>query len=208
MKTAGLIVQILVACGTIMVAFVAIWGDWIRHRWLGPELQLSLRDAQGTVTHSNNKKKGRYYKLRVWNNRKWSPARNVRVMLKSIYKPAADGTFNPQPISGPLQLTWLWVTPQFPTIGAGEEICTFANLVEGEYFKLSTYTTPNNFVGFLKANERMIIEIAVVSDTMESKSLFIDISWNGKWSDDTNEMLNNLVINDNKGNKMKLTSPQ
>lgn len=194
MQAADLTVRILVALGTIAVAVLAIWGDWIRHKLAGPRLRLALLDAEGTVTHRRDGKKGRYYKLRVWNDRKWSPARNVRVVLKSIFKPAADASLTPQPLSGPLQLTWQWIVPQYPTLGAGEEICTFADLVQGEQFALSPYITPNNFAGFLKANERMVIEVAVVSDTAESEPLFLDLSWNGQWSEDTMAMLTNVVI--------------
>nr|NQU91445.1 hypothetical protein [Bacteroidota bacterium] len=194
MDEANIVIQIFVALGTISVAVLAIWGDWIRHKLAGPRLRLALLDAVGTATHRRDKKKGRYYKLRVWNDRKWSPAKNARVVLKSIFKPAADGTLTPQPLSGPLQLTWQWIVPQFPTLGAGEEICTYANLVQGEQFVLSPYITPNNFVGFLQADKRMVIEVAVVSDTAESVPLFLDLSWNGKWSEDTTEMLTNVVI--------------
>ena len=198
MNAANLLVQIFVALGTIAVAVLAIWGDLIRHKLAGPKLRLTLLDAEGTVTRRRDGKKGRYYKLRAWNERKWSPARNVRVVLRSIFKPAADGTLTPQPLSGPLQLTWQWIVPQYPSLGAGEEICTFANLVQGEQFVLSPYVTPNNFVGFLKANERMVIEVAVVSDTTESEPLFLDLSWNGQWSDDTKAMCTNVVIKEKK----------
>jgi hypothetical protein len=186
--------QIFVAVGTIAVAVLAIWGEWVRHKLACPKLRLALLDPDGMVTHRLDGKKGRYYKLRVWNDRKWSPARNVRVNLKSIFKPSADGTLTPQPLSGPLQLTWQWIVPQYPTLGAGEEICTFANLLQGELFELSPYIKPNNFVGFLRANERMVIEVAVVSDTAESEPLFLDLSWNGQWSDDTIAMRTNMVI--------------
>ena len=199
MELANLTVQIFVALGTISVAVLAIWGDLIRYKLAGPKLRIALLDTTGTVTFRNDGKKGRYYKLLVLNDRKWSPARNVRVVLKSIFKPAADGTLTPQPLSGPLQLTWQWIVPQYPTLGAGEEICTFAHLVQGEQLVLSPYApVPNNFVGFLKANERMLIEVAVVSDTAESESLFLDLSWNGQWSEDTTEMLNNVVIKETK----------
>ena len=198
MEQANLTVQIFVALGTISVAVLAIWGDWIRFKLAGPKLRIALLDATGTVTVRSDGKKGRYYKLLVLNDRKWSPARNVRVVLKSIFKPAADGTLTPQPMSGPLQLKWQWIVPQYPSLGAGEEICTFANLVQGEQFVLSPYIVPNNFVGFLKANERMLIEVVVVSDTAESESLFLDLSWNGQWSEDTTAMLNNVVIKETK----------
>jgi hypothetical protein len=195
MKHANLIIQCLVAFGTLAVAVSAIWGDWIRYRLAGPKLCIGLLDSSGTLTKRNDGKQGRYYKLRIWNDRKWSPAPNTRVVLKSIFKPAADGSLVPHPVSGPLQLTWQWLVPQFPTVGATEEACTFAHLIEGERFLvLSPYITPNNFVGCVGANERMVIEVAAVSDVADSAPLFLEISWNGQWSNDSAQMLYNVVI--------------
>ena len=87
-------------------------------------------DNEGTLTYLKDGTPGRFYKLKVSNQRKWSPAKNVRVILTKILKPAADGTLTPQVLSGPIQLTWAWLLPQYPTVGP-EEICTFGNLIKG-----------------------------------------------------------------------------
>jgi hypothetical protein len=195
-----LVVQALAAAGTIAVAVLAIWGDRFRCK---PRLQLELVDEVGTLTHDNDRRQGRYYKLRVTNGRSWAPARNTRVVLRSVHKPAANGALVPFPVSGPLQLTWQWLVPQYPTLGAGEETCTFAHLIQGEpRLAISVYNpVPNNFPGFLGANERMVIEVAAVCDVAESPPLFLEISWNGRWSDDTSEMRTNVVIK-NAGGRM------
>lgn|GEM_PF-773706 len=191
----ALVIQGFVAIGTLSVAASAIWGDWIRHKVAGPKLRIALSDSEGTLTRQNDGQQGRYYKVRVWNERKWSPARNTRVVLKSLYKRTTDGSFVPEPLSGPLQLTWQWLVPQFPTVGAGEEVCTFARLIQGEpRLVLSTYTIPNNFTGFIGAKESMIIEIAAVSDTADSEPLLLELFWNGSWSDNPSEMAKNVVI--------------
>ena len=40
----------------------------------------------------------------------------------------------------------------------------------------------------------MIIEVTADFDNGETQPLFIQISWNGEWSDDTLKMQNNLVV--------------
>ena len=79
----SILVQGLVAVGTLLLAVIAIWGDWIRHRLLGPNLTINLLDTEGTLNHITDGTPGRYYKLKVSNSRKWSPAINVRVILKN-----------------------------------------------------------------------------------------------------------------------------
>lgn len=189
----SIIIQGFLAVGTLLLAVIAIWGDWIRHRLLGPKLTINLLDNEGTLTYITDGTPGRYYKLKVSNSRKWSPAINVRVILKKILKPAADGTLAPQVLSGPMQLTWMWLLPQYPTIGP-EEICTFGNLIKGQNFILSPYVKPNNFVGFITPNQNMLIEVQAVADNVESRSLYIEISWDGKWSEDTKQMQQHLVV--------------
>ncbi len=189
----SIVVQSFVAVGTLLLAVIAIWGDWIRHRFFGPKLEINLLDNKGTLTYITDGTPGRFYKVNVSNSRKWSPAKNVRVILKNILKPAADGTLAPQVLSGPLQLHWMHLLPQYRTIGP-DEICTYANLVKGKNFLLSPYIVPNNFVGFITSNQKMLIEVQAVADNSESKPLFIDISWDGQWSDDTNQMQQHLVV--------------
>jgi hypothetical protein len=189
----NIVIQGLVAFGTLLLGAIAIWGDFIRHRLLGPRLKIKLLDQNGTLTNIASGSPGRYYKIDVSNRRRWSPAINVRVILKNILKPAADGTLTPQVLSGPIQLTWIWLLPQYPTIGPNE-ICTFGKLIKGENFYLSTYIVPNNFVGHLKPSEKMLIEVQAVADNAESEPLFVEISWDGRWSDDTLQMRQHLVV--------------
>ena len=47
----SIIIQGLVAVATLLLAVIAIWGDWIRHRLLGPKLTINLLDNEGTLTH-------------------------------------------------------------------------------------------------------------------------------------------------------------
>ncbi len=188
-----IVVQALVAIGTIAVAISAIWGNFIRNKFYGPELSIKLLDNLGDLTKTRDGVAGRYFKFKVENNRKWAPAKNVRVLLLRLYKPAADGKYAESAFSGPIQITWQWSSFQYQNIGP-ESICTFGYLIKGSNFELSTYVKPNNLERLIRANEKMIIVVKAVSDNAESNTLKVEISWNGKWSDGETEMSKNLVI--------------
>ena len=40
----------------------------------------------------------------------------------------------------------------------------------------------------------MIVKLVALSDECESNDLNLEISWDGSWSDDSDEMKNHLVI--------------
>jgi hypothetical protein len=61
-------------------------------------------------------------------------------------------------------------------------------------FRLSPYVTPNNFQGTALGNQRMRVEIRAIADNGESEPLFLEIAWDGIWSDDTVEMRRHLVV--------------
>jgi len=187
----------LTGISTLILATLAIWGEEIRYRIAGPKLSLRLLDPQGTLTFGSDKNRtpGWYYILKVSNERKSVPAKNVRVNLTKILKPGEDGTFVEQVLSGPLQLTWRFPRnrSQYATVGP-DESCTFARLIRGWSFELSTYVIPNNFVGFLNAGERMRIEVIAGAENAESNALCLEISWDGNWSEEPEQMQNYLVV--------------
>ena len=127
--------QWAVAVGTIIVAIVALWGHIIRAHWFGPQLRLALKNPKGEVSMFSDGVVSRYYHLRVWNARRASPAHNVRVVIKALYRPNADGAMSQTSLSGPLQLSWQFQgsNPQFQTIGA-ESTCDLGFLRRGEPF--------------------------------------------------------------------------
>jgi len=202
-ETWGLVLQGLLVIATLAVAIMAVFGDSIRAKYWGPKLRLKLHDPEGEsilVRESSGKMvPARYYHLKVTNERRSVSARNVRVMLTQIIKPTLNGTFPQQRLSGPLQLKWQH--PEFhvlfSTIGP-DDICDLGHVIQDRSFVLLPYIVPNNFEGFLKAGERMRIEVIAVADNAESAPLSLEISWNGKWSDDTEEMKKNFVIKEYK----------
>jgi hypothetical protein len=187
--------QWAVAFGTIILAIVAIWGHIIRTRWFGPRLRLALKNQRGEVSLFNDGVVSRYYHLRVWNERRSSPAHNVRVVVKEVYRPNADGTMSQTPLSGPLQLTWQFQgsNPQFQTIGA-ESICDLGYLRKGEPFTLSMLFHHISFDLKVRQGQKAIVVLIALSDEGESNELKIEIAWDGEWSDDTDEIIRHMIV--------------
>jgi hypothetical protein len=192
--------SVFTAIGTIAVAIAAIWGDWIRSKFCGPKLELRLVDRWDLNT-TNYGKRQIYCHLEVSNQRQWSPARSVRVVLDALAKKRPDGTFFPEYLVVPLQLTWAFAIAheQLPTIGPTDR-CDLGWLEEGsEQFKVSTYIRPNNFRGFLVAGEAMQVRVVALSQNGASNPLLLEIAWNGTWSTDLEEMRRHFVVKEVSG---------
>lgn len=180
---------------TLLLAVIAIWGDQIRARWVGPKLRLSLYDPEGILTCFTNGPPTRYYHLKVENLRKGAIAHNVRVVISSIMKPAADGRWAQETISGPLQLQWRFHEnhPQFSIIGP-DDICDLGFVLEGQGFKFALYLCPNNFNPIIAANQRVRLDLLALADDAIPSPLSVEIAWDGVWSIDTPAMKKHLVI--------------
>lgn len=187
--------QWAVAAGTIVVAIVALWGHIIRARWFGPKLRLALKNPKGEVSMFSDGVVSRYYHLRVWNERRASPAQNVRVVIKALYRPSADGTMSQTPLSGPLQLAWQFQgsNPQFQTIGA-ESTCDLGFLRRGEPFILSTLFRHISFDPAVQQRQKAIVVLVALSDEGESNELKLEIAWDGVWSEDSDEIVKHMVV--------------
>src|SRR2546425_6370564 len=77
---------VFTAIGTVAVAVLAIWGDWFKARLAGPRIRLALRDARGDLTVRANGKKTIYYHVTVTNQRTWSPAKAVRILVAGVFQ--------------------------------------------------------------------------------------------------------------------------
>ena len=187
--------QWAVAAGTIVVAIVALWGHIIRARWFGSKLRLALKNPKGEVSMFSDGVVSRYYHLRVWNDRRASPAHNVRVVIKALYRPSADGTMSLTPLSGPLQLAWQFQgsNPQFQTIGA-ESTCDLGFLRQGEPFSLSTLFRHISFDPAVRERQKAIVALVALSDEGESNELKLEIAWDGIWSEDSDEIVKHIVV--------------
>ncbi|MGA1843364.1 MAG: hypothetical protein ACMUIS_02240 [bacterium] len=190
-----MVAQWAVAAGTIFVAIVALWGHMIRARWFGPKLRLALKNPKGEISMFSDGVVSRYFHLRVWNERRASPAHNVRVVIMELYRPNADGTMSQVTLSGPLQLAWQFQgsNPQFQTIGA-ESTCDLGYLRRGEPFTLSTLFHHISFDPNVQPGQKAIFILRALSDECESDELKIEVAWDGIWSEDSDEIIRHMVV--------------
>ncbi len=192
-----LIIQIVIAIGTVGVCILAVWGDKIRSCIAGPRLEFELHNPRGDLTKRQDGIRTIYYHVKIKNKRHWAPARRVRILCNSISKKASDGSFTQEPLTIPVQLTWAFPTfhELLPTIVA-DDICDLGYLNEdSRQFKLSLYVYPNNFRGFINANETMRVSLIAAADNFTSKSPYtLEISWDGKWSPYLDDMQKHFVI--------------
>ena len=55
---ANIFINCLIALGTIAVAILAIWGDWVKAKIYGPKLSLVLKNPEGSILSSAAKECG------------------------------------------------------------------------------------------------------------------------------------------------------
>ena len=103
MTDPNLIVQIVVAFGTISAVVVALFQTQLRLKFAPPHLKISLLSSQGhrTDVHlfppgtndpgQSRIEAARFYHIHVENNRRWSTANQVQVFLSRIDLPGPDG---------------------------------------------------------------------------------------------------------------------
>ena len=190
------ILEIFIAIGTVAVAILAIWGDWFRDRFAGPKLELSLRSSRGNLTTMNGRQ-ALYYHLAVQNHRKWSLAKGVQIMIRGIWRKAADGTFKAETLAAEIPLTWAF--PQFSPINPpirDSRICDLGFLAQdAAHYQPSLYFYPNNFTGNVGKNDSVRFGIGITAENFTSKVLFVvEVSWDGTWSTDLDQMERHLVI--------------
>jgi hypothetical protein len=192
--------QLLLVLGTWALAASAIWGERIKFlSGLGPYLEISLWDSQGelvTVPSANGTESGnRFYHLRVTNRHRWAPAQNVRVAIVSVTRPRADSTYVKQQLIDPIQLTWRYPQyhPLYPVVGS-PQTCDLGHIEHGQSFELTPVFKPHELTYDVAPNQKMIVKVKAVADNAESDATYIEISWDGQWSDDTAKMALHLVL--------------
>lgn len=187
----------LTAMGTIVVAILAIWGDWFRSRFASPHVEVHPHNLRGTVTRFSNGPRVIYYHLKAVNTRKWATARDCRVILTSLYVRGPDNRFQSVPLPVPPQFVWAPAesTPAVVDI-SGEHVCDFGRVIEGkERFEPLLYSSPNNFAGFVTAGGAIRYQVqAFAQGSSLGPSSIYEVASNGKWSDNLDVMSHNLTI--------------
>jgi hypothetical protein len=188
-------VQVATVVATLTLAGIAIWGEAIRAKWLGPRLTLRLFDPQGERIDLTDGTPSRWYHLRAANERRSAHAVNVRVVLTKVSRPSADGHVRPTLLSGPIQLTWQHghSLPQYPTLGPALN-ADLGFVTSNGVFRLTPVFVPNNLDVEIRPGQRVVVEALAISDQAESRAVCVEIAWDGVWSEDATEMGTHLVV--------------
>jgi hypothetical protein len=191
------IINAFIAIGTIAVAILAIWGDLIRAKYFGPKLSLSPHNLRGSVVPLTNGPRSIFYHLKVVNKRDTVSATNCRVLLKSIWRKAPNGSFQEAYLTVPLTFVWAprEITPPYINLRK-EHVLDFGIVIEGQgYFSPELLSITNDFQGFVHKGEVVRYGLEIVSDNFVSPGLQVfEVAWNGQWSDNLDSMSQNLQI--------------
>jgi hypothetical protein len=122
---------------------------------------------------------------------------NCHVQLKRLWKVLPGGTLAELEVPYPLTLSWppSEFTHMSMTIRR-DHLVDFGFLEEnGSCFIIGARAYPISFNDHLRARATMRYGLEVVSDHFVSPHLQIfEVSWDGQWNDDPDEMLKHLQI--------------
>jgi len=166
-------------------------------RVVRPQLILKLESSRGQLSFFNTGARSFFYHGRVTNKKKNNPANNVRVLLVRAEKKYSDGKFIPANQFVPSQFAWApkEISPSSPTISDYKIFDLFNIPEKGVEIRPSLYSTPNNFEGIIFKGETVRWYLEMHADNYYSKKpSIIEISWNGRWVEDQQQMGDYLKV--------------
>ena len=207
--TLKLVIDGLVAGGTIAVAALAIWGEQIRSVFAPPKLLLRPHNLKGDPNRYTTTVSVRgtqislggdrvmFYHLRVVNLRPSLTVTNCQVLLKAMSRRGPDNHFYPVPLVVAIPFIWSLpdITPPLVTI-TKEQILDFGKIGENDgKFSPTLRTVTNNFAGYVAAGEavRYHLEIDASNFTSPQPQIF-EVAWDGEWHHEPEEMSKHLTI--------------
>jgi hypothetical protein len=175
------------------------WGDRVRDYLFGPRLTLTLVNERGDLTSRFNGDRLYYYHFRVTNGKRRIPGQGVRVVVQGISKRAPNAAFVQQPLVYPLQLPWTPMEPgELERTVVQQSICDFGLLEEkgnARSFLLAVPLVPTNFRGHVGRDGCVRYEVVATGQNVFSlQPTVFEVSWDGQWTENQEEMKRHLVI--------------
>lgn len=207
MTTSKLVIDILVAVGTLAVAVMAIWGEKVRSWLAPPKLVIQPHTPRGSPTRLTNQgtidpsggQRVMYYHLKVVNLRPWLTVHNCRVLLKGISRRGPDGRFLAVPMPVPLQFIWAneGDTSQRVTV-TKENVLDFGWLIEGaERFNPLLYLYSNDFQGYVEMGQAVRYHLEIdASNFVSPRPQVFEVAWDGEWHYEPERMQHHLRVSE------------
>lgn len=198
-------VQAALAFATFAAVLVALFGQGFRAKFFPPRLTVALANPQGEkaqvkltwVENGVQKERfeeARYYHLAVRNDRRWSPANHVQVVLLAVEEPGANGRFVTV-WTGDIPLGWrhqqVYSGPR--TIGPTGHV-DLCSVVRTKWLQLHPLVIPLNLEVIRRTSANMILHVQARSNESDSAVVAIRVSWDGQWQDGAAEMQRHLVV--------------
>jgi len=194
--------NIAVAFGTILLAILIVYGDIVQHYLVGPKLFIIVQDLlKEQISTSSQGYINFYSHLIIENKRPYSIAKNVEVLVTSI-RIKTDPQIDYQYIYwlGPVPLIWQFSSWE-NSFNSGQisigpkRICDFFQISKDKNILklLIRIDTPMTSVYLTdKGSIEVIIELS--AENFKSKPYCYEISWDGKWIDNMNDINSHLKV--------------
>lgn len=192
----NLIINALIAFGTIAAVVVALFYDWFKNQFLRAKISVELLSNKGELTAWQSGRRVIYYHLKIKNSRSSIVVQKCRVLLKGIRKKNSDNSYTELPLAVPTAFQWAPAStaPQILDF-ITEQILDFGFIEEGsEEFKPAVNPVWKNFRGYLKRNETFIYQLELLANNSKPQKLSVEVFWDGKWNDNLEVMANSLKI--------------
>jgi hypothetical protein len=194
-----------VAVGTFTAVLVALFGQAFRGKFFPPVLSLRVLNPDGELTtvrlrwHEGNEVKessedARYYHARVTNSRRWSPAAQLQVLLLQVEEPGPNGKLHVT-WSGAVPLAWRHqeLFPPARTIGAPADV-DLCSVVKDKWLQLHPLVRPFNLDVERRSATTLVLSLQAQANEADSPVLRLEIAWDGKWEDGSQEMRRHLSV--------------
>lgn len=190
----NLVINFFNALGTIAVAILAIWGDWVKYRFLKPKIIIQPHNLTGVAAQAEN---ALYYHLKVVNRRHWTPAKNCRVALREIHKQLPNSDYKKYPLI--IDCSFVWSPRKYTALQANithEHVFDFLRVdLNNKTVKPVLNFTPQSFEGNIIPNQKIIYALQIVADGFQSDELkFYEVFWDGQLAENLSEMARHLFI--------------
>ncbi len=190
-----LITQIISSFATLVLAAVAIWGDYLKAKFLKPSLRLKIYNDKGLLANGKN---GRliYYHLKLVNQKKLITVKNCKIVLKEIKKDTKNGTSkNSLLIESCFYFAPAFVMGFITNIDLNEKVVDFLSIEENKNVIIPRLNFIQSSIDLsVYPNEKTLYAIQIQGDNYKSQFQYFEINYTGGWDENLAVMKNYLKI--------------